>query len=87
MNPALIVSVVASIALGRESAGPFLALGAIMALFLAIGLVYLLIDQTLGRFIPPLKRAGGAVLLILACYPWLISAGLGVFMLVRATGK
>jgi hypothetical protein len=49
----LIVSFVASMTLDLKSAMPFLVLGALMALFLAIGLVYLLIDQTLGRFIPP----------------------------------
>ena len=49
-----------------------LALGALLAAFTAAGFVYLLIDQTLGRLIPPLKRAGGAVLLILAASPWLI---------------
>ncbi len=54
------------------------------AFFIVLSVVYRLFDFTIARWIPPLKRAGGAVLLMLACAPWLMVLCVGIDMIIRS---
>jgi hypothetical protein len=61
-----------------------------VALFLfvvgtALGVLYLLFHATIGRFIPGLRYSGGAVILILSCWPWLSLVVLPMFYLIDRT--
>ena len=42
-----------------------------LAFFTLLGGIWLLIDFTLGRFVPSIKRLSGTILLILALIPWI----------------
>ena len=42
-----------------------------LVLFTIVAALYLLFHLTIGRMVPALRHSGGAVLLILACLPWL----------------
>jgi hypothetical protein len=56
---------------GFETLGPLIVVPLAVALFTAVGIVYLAFDQTVGRLVPTLRRSGGAVLLLVGCLPWL----------------
>jgi hypothetical protein len=51
-----------------------LLLGGMLMVGGVLWLAYWIIDQTIGRLVPPLRRCGGAVLLLLAMAPWLMTA-------------
>ena len=40
-------------------------------LCLFVSAVHLLIDRVVGRFVPSLRKSGGAATLTFACLPWL----------------
>ncbi|MDB5352107.1 MAG: hypothetical protein JWN86_3354 [Planctomycetota bacterium] len=54
-----------------EKGGPIIFLAVLLALFTILGALYLGLDLTIGRLVPALRRFSGAILVILACYPWL----------------
>jgi hypothetical protein len=63
---------------------PFLLVALDVGVFTIPAVLYLLFDITVGRLIPVLRESGGAVLLVLACCPWLcLILTLGMVFLFR----
>lgn len=58
--------------LGHRKSLPMAVIAALVAAFTLLGILYLCLDLTLGRLIPRLRRHTGHILLILACFPWLL---------------
>jgi hypothetical protein len=56
---------------GTEMRLPSLLLGALLGILTIPGILYILFDVTIGRLFPMVNRSGGAVILLLACLPWL----------------
>ncbi len=56
---------------GLRELGPLIVAPIALGLFTAAGVVYLAFDRTVGRFIPALRRSGGAVILIMGGMAWL----------------
>jgi len=71
-NGACIASmIVVCTALDDATRVPILFIGIGFAMFSGIAFLYLIFHVTIGRFVPALRWSGGAVLLLLACFPWL----------------
>jgi hypothetical protein len=73
----------AVLSLPARDAVPFFVLAMLLALFTLTGALYLAFDLTLGRLVPLLRGTGGAVILILACCPWLIGMMSILFNLLK----
>jgi hypothetical protein len=72
MNVASIFGlVVLAVFAGPSLLGPIIVLAGMLALFTCAELFYLLFHLILGRHIPALRHSSGAVILLLACSPWL----------------
>ncbi len=56
---------------GLRAFGVFVVVPLAFTLFTAAGVGYLAFDRTVGRFIPPLRRSGGAVILMMGGMAWL----------------
>jgi tetratricopeptide (TPR) repeat protein len=55
---------------GRTPPMVFLLMVSLFALFTIVAVVYLFFHVTIGRLIPPLRRRGGSVILVMAWLPW-----------------
>jgi hypothetical protein len=82
----LALSVVCVSNLPLKDAAPFFLLAFSIVVFTVPGALYLAFDLTLGRKIRFLRGSGGAVVLILACCPWLALLAALVFWSGRSAG-
>ena len=73
-----------SVIVEPQDAVPWTFLAFHFSLWLIICFVYLVIDWSLGRFIPTLKRVGGLMLVILASIPLFTAVILIVLLILRS---
>ncbi|MDR3637133.1 MAG: hypothetical protein P4L84_25240 [Isosphaeraceae bacterium] len=56
----------------------------VLGLCTAIAGLYLVLDRTVGRWVPALRWTGGMIVLLLACFPWALVIGLvAIFLTFR----
>ncbi len=68
--------------LGIEAGAPLFITAFAYVMFLIVAVSYLFFHLVAGRFVPSLRYSGGAVILILACLPWLTVMFLPFFFLL-----
>jgi hypothetical protein len=84
VNIICIACQIAFVALVADQRGGFMLLVAplLFVLYTSLTALYLLFHAAIGRFIPGLRHSGGAVILILACMPWLSLLFIPLFLLL-----
>ena len=68
---ASVCGILISLQLGKVYAVILILPAAVLILFAIAAMLYLVVELTLGRFLPGLRAGGGAVIFLLASVPWL----------------